>query len=53
MKRFAPIKEEVTEEPVKVQKKKYFDRAFKKQLVKSLQANGGEPDNLEKIRRFV
>lgn len=50
MKRFKPVTEEATEDH-QIPKKKYCDKAFKKQLVKSLQANSGEPDNLEKIQR--
>lgn len=33
-------------------KKKYCDRNFKTQLAKALKINEGEPDNLERIKRY-
>lgn len=33
-----------------VTKRKYFDKQFKKHLVKALILNHGEPDNIEKVR---
>lgn len=37
-------------EPQSAKKAKYCDKAFKKQLMKALRVNFGEPNNMDKIR---